>query len=369
MCPTCGTRVSEGQARCLVCGTDLKTSKASKSTSRVMQGQRMPEITLSIPVVILLFAVLIIIGGGISYFVFGGTQEGESVAAEETATLTPTATVTPTPVTPTATFTAQPSPTPLTYVVQSGDLCGIIAGTFNVSVQSIILQNGLDASCTLSVGQTILVPHPTPTNTPVATSTLTDAEATRAACETDLYVVQEGETLSLIATVYGVPEEAIMDWNGLTVTTVFAGQRLEIPVCARVVVRGATVTPTVAPPYPAPELLLPLDGEYFSLEDPAVVLQWSSVGSLRDNEAYQVTVINVTTGEIVLVDEVFDTSYLLPDTLRPSGSTPQIFRWYVTPVAQIGTDEEGNPIWIPGGPVSVERVFSWSGGVSEESSN
>jgi LysM repeat protein len=325
----------------------------------------MPEITLSIPVVILIFAILIIAGGGISYLIFGGSAAEEGVVPEATTTLTPTATLTPTPVTPTATFTAQPSPTPLTYVVQSGDLCGIIASTFNVSVRSIILQNGLDASCTLAVGQTILIPQPTPTNTPAATSTLTDAEATRIACNTDQYVVQTGETLSLIATIYEVSEEAIMEWNGLTVTSVFAGQRLEIPLCLRGSVGGATVTPTVAPPYPAPELLLPLDGEYFSLEDAAVVLQWSSVGALRANEAYQITVINVTTGEVVLVDEVVDTSYLLPDTLRPSGTSPEIFRWYVVSVAQIGTDEEGNPIWIPGGPASNERVFSWSGSITE----
>jgi LysM repeat protein len=317
---------------------------------------------MGLPVVILLFTLFLIFGGVISYFAFGGSS-GTEIAGDvgtPTATLAPT--LTPTPVTPTMTFTPQPTPTPLTYIVQIGDTCGAIGFTFNVSSRSIILLNGLDANCTnLKIGQELLIPHPTPTPTPIATSTLTDVEATRKACETSSYVVQPDENLSLIATIYEVSEENIMEWNGLTVSSVFAGQRLEIPLCLRGSVAGATVTPSPAPDYPQPELLLPLDGEFFSLSDEGVVLQWSSVGTLRENEAYQVTIIDVTDGETILVDIALDTRYIVPETIRPTGSNPHIFRWYVVPVAQIGTDEEGNPVWAPGGPVSDERVFSWSG--------
>ncbi|MCH7664215.1 MAG: LysM peptidoglycan-binding domain-containing protein [Chloroflexi bacterium] len=299
LCPTCGTRVSDDQSRCLVCGTDLKPSDKPKARPKqALQGSRMPEVTLGLPVVILLFAIFLIAGGLISYYAFAGIGGAIAIADDSTPTATSAPTLTPTPVTPTLTFTPQPSPTPLTYIVQPGDTCNAIGFAFNVSFQSIILLNDLDAACSnLVIGAALLIPHPTPTPTPAASSTFTGAEATRQACETNLHIVQEGETLSLIALIFGVPEEAILDWNGLTVSTVFTGQRLDIPLCERVVVSGATVTPSPAPAYPAPELLLPLDGAFFSLEDDSVVLQWSSVGTLRDNEAYQITIIDVTDGE------------------------------------------------------------------------
>ncbi|MEK6255981.1 MAG: LysM peptidoglycan-binding domain-containing protein [Chloroflexota bacterium] len=362
-CPTCGTRVSDDQTSCLVCGTELK-SRGGKTSSpkKTMQARRMPEITLGLPVVIIMFAVFLILGGTISYFAFKGTAAIEVGDANNTPTATLAPTLTPTPVTPTSTFTQQPTLTPLAYIVQPGDTCGAIGFTFNISSQSIILLNGLDANCSnLIIGNPLQIPHPTVTPTPLASSTLSGAEATRLACETDLYVVQPGETLSLIALIYEVPEDAILEWNGLTVSSVYADQRLEIPLCKRGAVGGNTVTPSPAPAYPAPELLLPLNGEYFSLSDEGVVLQWSSVGALRENEAYQITIVDLTDGETILIDIALDTRYIVPLSLRPAGNTPHIFTWYVITVAQIGTDEEGAPIWIPGGPASRERVFSWSG--------
>lgn len=364
LCPTCGTRVTDDQPRCLVCGSDLKPKRKSKSKPQrvALQGSRMPEVTLGLPVIILLFAMFLVIGGVVSYLAFGALSSTEIAEDDGTPTPTLAPSLTATPVTPTQTYTPQPSLTPFAYTVQIGDTCGEIGFNFNVSSQSIILLNSLDSGCTnLIIGQNLLIPHPTPTLTPVASSTFTGDEATRQACETDLYVVQAGESLSLIALIYEVPEEAILEWNGLTVSNVFTGQRLDIPLCKRTQVAGATVTPSPAPDYSAPELLLPLDGEFFSLSDDSVVLQWSSVGALRENEAYQITIIDVTTGETVLVDIALDTRYIVPESLRPTSNDPHIFRWYVVPVAQIGTDEAGSPIWMPGGPVSDERVFSWSG--------
>ena len=363
LCPTCGTRVSADQARCLVCGTELKPGDKPKARQQqAVQGSRMPEVTLGLPMVILLFTLFLIVGGAISYYAFAGNGDAIAVVDDSTPTATQAPTQTATPATPTLTSTLRPTPTPFNYIVQPGDTCGAIGFAFNVSSQSIILLNNLDAACSnLIIGNPLSIPHPTLTPTPVASSTFTGDEATRRACQTNLHIVQAGETLSLIALIFGVPEDAILEWNGLTVTNVFEGQRLDIPLCERVVVSGSTVTPSPAPAYPAPELLLPLDGEFFSLGDDSVVLQWSAVGTLRDNEAYQITIIDVTDGETILVDIALDTRYIVPESLRPTGSAPHIFRWHVVAVAQIGTDEDGAPVYVPGGAVSVERVFSWSG--------
>ena len=52
LCPTCGTLVSEDATRCLVCGTDFADSEKSTKSDKSVQGSRMPQVTLSLPVVL-----------------------------------------------------------------------------------------------------------------------------------------------------------------------------------------------------------------------------------------------------------------------------------------------------------------------------
>jgi len=363
-CPQCGTRSAETAKKCSVCGhqfTSAKPASGKRSSSNLSSGG-VPEFQLSLPLAIGMLVLAIVVGGGLTFFGLSQTdrlaEPTEIPSATATASLTPTGT----PEIPTQTSTPVPTLPPSSYTVQQNDTCGSIAAIFNVSVQSIVLQNALDANCSLFIGQVLQVPQPTYTPTPEASPTLSELQATIEACDTDIHVVQEGDTLSLIAQSYGVPLEAIQQWNGLTSDTAFLGQRLVIPYCERVFVGGATVTPTAAPPYPAAELLLPIDGDSFDLGNDVVTLQWSSVGALRENEAYQVTIIDVTSGQNErIVEEVIDTSYSVPATMRPSDGQPHIFRWFVVPVAQIGVDSEGLPVYTQGGSTSESRVFTWSG--------
>lgn len=374
LCPTCGTRAAENAPRCLVCGTEfvsdnkpagkrISQTKQNKISAPEIRGARMPEVTLSVPVILFLFIVFLAIGAGAVYFGLQATGAVVEPTAAPTETLTPTLTLTPTPITPVASFTPQPSPTPLSYRVQLGDSCGSIAYLFNVSVLSIILENNLDTGCSLSINDDLQIPHPTPTLTPVATNTPSSIQATRDACDVDYYTVVEGDDLSTIALYRGVSVEAIMEWNGKTLDTVFLGETIAIPNCLRDYVAGVgTVTPTPAPPKQKPELLLPNDGQGFSLENNVVTLQWASVGILLDNEFYQVTVRDVTDGNIEpLVIEVKDTKFTVPSDYRPMENSVHIFRWWVMPVAKIGVNSDGTPIYIPGGPSSDFRNFSWTG--------
>lgn len=366
LCPTCGTRANLEASRCPVCGASF-TQKAGSSgkSPEAIRGTRIPEITVSLPVVVLLFAVFLAAGAGLTYLGLSATDRVAVPTAVPTETITPTASPSATPDIPTATNTPEPTPTPLTYVVQANDTCGSIAFRFNISIQSIILTNNLSANCNLQINQSLSIPQPTPTVTPLASATLSGPEETIAACPTTLHVVQEGETLSQIAVSYGFESvDAIMEWNGKTVDTAFLGERLVIPLCQRIFVLGVgTVTPSPAPPYPAPELLLPRDGEAFNLNNDTIALQWSSVGELRANEYYQVVVIDITSGgNITLTAEVRDTKLNLPASLRPSEARPHVFEWYVTTVAQIGTNEDGSPQFSSGGGTSIRRTFTWSGG-------
>lgn len=363
VCPTCGTRLSESAARCVVCGTELGAAKASGTKPvKAVRASRMPEITLSLPAALGLLALFLLVGAVLVYLGLRGTGAVQLPTPEPSATVTVTITPTPTEtLPPTAMPTATPEP-PIEYTVGAGDTCSSIALVFGTSVQSIIVQNNLSTSCTIFPGTTLKIPRPTPTVTPPATATLSPAEATRAACQQVRYTVQANDTLSSIAANYLVPIQSIKDFNGLTSDNVLLGQTLIIPLCARAATPGPTPTPTLPPPYPAPSLLLPADGAAFTLANDSVTLQWASVGTLRDNERYQVIVEDVTSGQnLRLVEYVTDTKYIVPVGFRPLDNIAHIMRWQVVTVRQTGSDEQGQPIWTAAGASSGTRVFSWSG--------
>jgi LysM repeat protein len=321
----------------------------------------MPTLTLSLPAALGFLALFIIIGAVVVFLGLRVIGPVSSPTQGPTPSNTATITVTPSE-TPTATIapTATELP-PIEYTIASGDTCISIALFYKVSVQSIVSLNNLPVACTnLFIGQKIKVPQPTPTPPPVATSTLEPAAATRAACDTVSYNVQSGDTLSIIAANYQVSQDAIKDFNGLTTDTVYIGMPLQIPLCKRAATPGPTPTPTIPPPYPAPNLLLPADGKSFTLAEDTITLQWASVGTLRDNEAYQVVVEDATDGQgRKLVDYAKDTKYIVPSTFRPNDNAPHLMYWYVIPVRQGPTDEQGNPTWLPAGAKSLQRGFTW----------
>jgi LysM repeat protein len=320
--------------------------------------------TLSAPIVIVLLALFIGIGGGITFLGLNLTGRLAAPEITNTPTITQPPTVTPSLVAPTATNTPLPTPTPLSYIVQANDTCLAIAYTFNTSVTSIVVENGLSADCTnLSVGQELRIPQPTSTPTPLATNTPSSQQATIEACDKTYHVVKENESLSLIASYYEVPMEYIMEWSGKSVDTAFFGETLTIPLCLRSSIAGATVTPSPAPEYPAPELLRPRNGEAFTLENDTITLQWAAVSELRENESYLVNITDLTSGQrLELTVSVEDTKYVIPRSMRPTDDSPHIFRWSVVPVAQVGVDEDGTPRYRESGPPSSFGYFSWLGG-------
>ena len=323
----------------------------------------MPEVTLSLPVALAVLAGFLVLGAAALYFTLQGTHQIQPPTPIPSPTATPTPSATPTEtLIPTDTPTLTPEP-PIQYTVQAGDSCGAIASLYNSSVAAIISLNSLNSTCTnLRIGQKILIPRPTPTPLPAATATLEPAAATRSACETVEYTVQANDSLSTIATNYGVSMQAIKDFNGLSTDSVFIDQKLSIPLCMRAATPGPSPTPTTPPPYQAPNLLLPADGAPFTLANDTVTLQWASIGTLRQNESYQVTVEDVTAGTgRKLVAFVTDTKYIVPVSFRPQDNQPHVMRWTITAVRQTGTDDQGNPIWTSAGAESTPRTFTWTG--------
>lgn len=367
VCPTCGTRLSENATRCLVCGTELtaKAAPKSKKAEKGMQTSRMPEVTLSLPAALGALVIILLIGAAVVYFGLSagiGGQQLTEPTAEGTATATGTATLIPTetlPPTPIPTETPLP---PLDYVVRSGDTCGGIAVFFGVSVQSIVIQNNLPSSCIISEGQSLKIPYPTPTPAPPPTDIPNQATQTAQACEKISYTVQANDTLSSIAANYNVPQDAIKFYNGLSTDNVFVGIPIIIPLCERFATPGPTPTATLPPPYQAPNLLLPADGAAFTLANDVVTLQWASIGTLRSNEAYQITIEDVTSGQgLRITDYATDTKYIVPTSFRPNDNLAHVIRWWITTVRQNGVDDQGQPIYISAGALSEKRVFTWVG--------
>ena len=309
-----------------------------------------------------MFIILIGIGAGV---VYAFARSAPQIVIDFTATPSPTITSTVT-VTATATSTGTPMPTatalpPKEYVVKKNDTCSTIAYLHNVSINSIVLLNNLSADCTLSVGQKLVIPQPTPTATPQVTYTPNATQAADNACELFDYIVKENDTLGSISANYRVPGESIKEYNGLPNDIVQLGLKLKIPLCKRLPTAGPTSTPTPPAPYGAANLLLPADGASIVTAGDTITLQWSAVGTLRRNETYAVTIEDLTDGSIKKVDYVADTKYIVPTSLRPNTASPHIYRWWIIPVRQTGATKDGQPIYEAGGAPSVQRVFSWIG--------
>ena len=363
ICPVCGTRLSETATRCLVCGTQLSATAAVKKGSGI-PSHKLPEIRLNLPVAIALGFVFLALAGLLVFFILKGSPAAPVApgqVVETTLTQTPTQTLTPT-----ATLTPTPEPTwtplpPIPYTVKNTDYCSSIAAVFGVSIQSIIRQNNLDANCTIKEGDVLMIPQPTLTPSPQPTATSSGLEPTESDCQTITIKVEPGWTLSSIALNYNVTMASIREYNRMTNDIVYEGLNLIIPLCERKPTAGPTPTATPAPPYPAPNLLLPSSGAAFSASQDAITLQGAAVADLRQNELYRVTVEDLTAGNgRILVEYVRDTRFILPTSFRPLDATPHIIQWSVAVARQINTGST-NPIYEEAGYASDKRVFSWIG--------
>ena len=325
----------------------------------------MPEITLSLPMALGALVAILLIGALIVYLILSSGVSGTTLTPPtEAGTPTETATITPTP-TDTAAPTEIPTDTPIPpidYTVRSGDTCGGLAVAFSVSVQSIVIENKLPASCIISVGQQLKIPYPTSTPKPPPTEIPNEATQTAQACEKVTYTVQANDTLGSISANYNVPQDAIKFYNGLASDNVLLGTTIIIPLCERFATPGPTPTATLPAPYPAANLLLPADGAAFTLANDVVTLQWAGIGTLRENEAYQVTIEDITSGQgRRLTDYVTDTKFIVPTSFRPNDNLAHVIRWWVSTVRQNGVDEQGQPIYDSAGATSEKRVFTWVG--------
>jgi LysM repeat protein len=225
LCPLCGSRVSEQATKCLVCGTNL-----ARAAAKIAKPRRRfyPS-----PFVLGVFAVLLVIG-----MLLMGLATGQvpmpAVFRFPTPTVTPTFTPRPTP-TATATVTETPVPTstpepPISYVIKDGDSCLGIAIQYDITVESLILENRLDPDCTVAVGHTIRVPRPTPTIGVPPTEVPPGTTPLPTVPPYPTYIVVAGDSCLAIALQNGLTVDELMRANGIAdCNFLLLGQSLRIP--------------------------------------------------------------------------------------------------------------------------------------------
>ncbi|MBS60384.1 MAG: hypothetical protein CL606_03630 [Anaerolineaceae bacterium] len=374
VCPVCEASLGSAATKCLVCGAELPEESitddssmldsTSTTPSKYEQGTTQPErSSIRIPVPVAVAAVTLMVLGGLALLL---VSAGNNPFIEPTATITPSATPVPTfTPAPTQKPTNLPTSTslpPVVHNVVEGDTCILIAVTYDVSVQSVLQLNGFTQACPLLVGQEVMVPVPTSTPAPTITATMMPLALTQAA--RPIHTVSAGESLSSIAAYYGVSFKAMAEVNGKLPPdyAISIGENLTVPVDMPLPTSGPTPTETSLPPYPAPNLLNPADGQAISYIEQTVSLQWTSIVNLREDEVYLVTVQDVTSNRPKRIeDSTVSTRYIINVDMKPAEAAPHVYKWSVVTARQTGVSSDGRPLYQPAGAASEERTFTWTG--------
>jgi LysM repeat protein len=355
LCPECGAPVADRAKTCLSCGVHLDGAAASS----LLVG--LSWLRLGVVAVLVLMIVL-------GWRWWHGRTESVAGMPSPTpvvpATSSPTATATASPtITATPTATVPPATaTPYIHVVQSGETVSEIAATYNLDADTLMALNDLDdeGARRLSTGQELIISPGGPISEDG--DGVVPALPTLAPARQIIHIVQSGETLSSIAVQYDANLDAILQANSLSsVDLIYQGQEIIVPLDPPTPTPSptmtATPTPTPGPPFAAPDLLYPTDGQRFTSPNASVMLLWTSVGFLDGDQAYMV-VLDAPGETLPVTHLTRETSWRLPADLWPTGSH-RAFTWQVVvmPVdPQTGEVTNQRPLSLN----SSTRGFFWN---------
>lgn len=405
-CPQCDTVVPEGAEKCLMCGlprsempfespaveTAASEAPASPATPPPPATKRVP------PRVVesvlherrspwLFWIVTGLVGIGLLFGWLVLRDRGPQVMAAfiptpsplpPTVTYTPTWTPIPTETrppedTPTPTVTPQPTSTPRDprfHTVESGETLFGLSLIYRVSAESIAAANGFGLDAPIQSGQNLNIPWPTPTP-PLESMIITiNGEPVVAdAQDCEIVTIQEGDSAYALSVNRSVPLEAIIQVNRHTPDSIQLLQPGDT-LCIPRIVYADTLPPTPGPsptpeptPLPGgPNLLYPVEGAQIQEEASSLLMQWTAVKDLAENEWYMVELLDVSE------DDAFprrgftrDTSFRVPESWRPPVPELRPLRWQVSIVQVTGQRSDGTFTYTYGGESSRPRFFSWLG--------
>jgi len=207
----------------------------------------------------------------------------------------------------------------------------------------------------LMPGQKLLIPSTGPVGGPIPNGAAPPPQV--------IHEVQSGETLISIAIDYDTTVEAILDANALdSPDLIYEGQQLIVPLMPPTATPTLTLTPTPSstpgPPYAAPHLLSPSDGALFQGQEAVILLSWTSVAILHEDQAYLVE-LETPAQVMPITYATQSTSWRLPSELRPTGRR-RALTWRVTVVQRAANStSDALPEWEPVSLPSETRHFVW----------
>ncbi|HDQ73692.1 MAG TPA: LysM peptidoglycan-binding domain-containing protein, partial [Chloroflexi bacterium] len=350
---------------CLMCGVSLEQAEElAEEPEEEQEEQTLPIWIRALIVVGLALAILSVFSFGLYSLMTAQPVEKEPPTPSPSPTPTRTHTPTPTPTrTPTPTPTVTPVP-PISHQVQEGETLSDIAVAYGVSTDILIAWNPNINPDLLQVGQVILIPVATPT--PGPTNTPNPNVPTPTPPERVVHIVSQGETLGGIAQQYGVSIAGIREANDLPPDddTIRVNQSLIIPLGTPMPTVTPTVdpnaTPTALPPYPAPALLNPPDNAIIVGNETPILLQWTAVDILQNDEYYEVKLSQPSGGRITATHYLRSTAWRVPVGMMPTlDDRVNQFHWQVRVVQAQDRGDEQPPIYQPIGEPSRIRRFTW----------
>lgn len=120
------------------------------------------------------------------------------------------------------------------YTIVAGDTVGKIAAKFGLSTKTVLSANGLSASSIIYPGQTLAIPTTsTAAFTPAPVANVTPATppvSIGTTPVTSTYLIAPGDTISKIATKFGVSIQSILNANNLSWSSIiYTGRSITIP--------------------------------------------------------------------------------------------------------------------------------------------
>lgn len=110
------------------------------------------------------------------------------------------------------------------YTIRSGDTVSSIAAHFDVSTKTILSANGLGPKSIIFPGQTLAIPR-------IVSSPTIEPAVAKAPITAKKHQIATGDTITSVASHYGVTVQSILDANKLTPTSIiYPGSTLTIPV-------------------------------------------------------------------------------------------------------------------------------------------
>jgi membrane-bound lytic murein transglycosylase D len=131
------------------------------------------------------------------------------------------------------------------HTVRRGETLSTIASRYGTSVSAVSSANGLKNVNRIYVGMTLVIPRHGSAPVAVASSSRSSGASSSSSSRPTVHTVRRGDTLSGIAGRYGLTVSQLKAYNGLSSSTIMAGQKLKLTGSGGATSGGAGVTHVV----------------------------------------------------------------------------------------------------------------------------